>query len=98
MVRLRASQKIANETLSEGFLSEPPLPYLTISDLPPAVRRLPLHAQEIFLKAFDSAWQSHAGAGDQEEIAFRIAWAAVKKRYRKVGGAWVAREALFEGD
>ncbi len=62
------------------------------------MRRLPPHAQEIFLAAFNSAWQSYEGAGDQEEIAFRVAWAAVKKRYRKVGGAWVAREGLFDRD
>ncbi len=61
------------------------MPYAATSDLPPAVRRLPPHAQEIFLSAFNSAWQSHVGRGphEQEEIAFRIAWAAVKKRYRK---------------
>ena len=27
-----------------------------------------------------------------EEIAHRVAWAAVKKRYRKVGSSWVPRE------
>ena len=76
------------------------MPYLATEDLPPAVRRLPPHAQEIFLAAFNSAWQSYAGAppGEQEEIAFRVAWSAVKKRYRKIGGAWVARDAIFERD
>ena len=69
------------------------MPYATISELPPAVRRLPPHAQEIFLSAFDSAWDSYADRGPQaqEEIAFRVAWAAVKKRYRKEGGRWVPR-------
>ena len=69
------------------------MPYVTTSDLPPAVRRLPPHAQEIFLSAFNSAWQSYAGQGphEQEEIAFRVAWAAVKKRYRKQGETWVPR-------
>jgi cation transport regulator len=67
------------------------MPYTTISDLPPAVRRLPAHAKEIFLSAFNSAWQSYAdrAAHEQEEIAFRVAWAAVKKRYRKQGDMWV---------
>jgi cation transport regulator len=67
------------------------VPYVTTSDLPPAVRRLP--PQEIFLSAFNSAWQSYAGRGphEQEEIAFRVAWAAVKKRYRKQGETWVPR-------
>jgi cation transport regulator len=69
------------------------VPYVTTSDLPPAVRRLPPHAQEIFLSAFNSAWQSYADRGphEQEEIAFRVAWAAVKKRYRKQGETWVPR-------
>jgi cation transport regulator len=69
------------------------VPYATTSELPPTVRRLPPHAQEIFLEAFNSAWQSYAdrGAHDQEEIAFRVAWAAVKKRYRKQGETWVAK-------
>jgi cation transport regulator len=76
------------------------MPYLATSDLPAAVRRLPPHAQEIFLAAFNSAWQSYAGSapGEQEEIAFRVAWAAVKKRYRKVEGVWVAREGVFDAD
>lgn len=69
------------------------MPYHTISDLPPAVRRLPPHAREIFLSAFNSAWQSYADRGlhEQEETAFRVAWAAVKKRYRKQGDIWVPR-------
>ncbi|MBV8504352.1 MAG: ChaB family protein [Alphaproteobacteria bacterium] len=69
------------------------MPYVTTSDLPPPVRRLPPHAQEIFLSAFNSAWQSYADRGthEQEEIAFRVAWAAVKKRYRKQGETWVPR-------
>jgi cation transport regulator len=69
------------------------MPYSTTSELPPAVRRLPPHAQEIFLSAFNNAWQSYAerGSHEREEIAFRVAWAAVKKRYRKRGDAWAAR-------
>jgi cation transport regulator len=68
------------------------MPYITTSDLPPAVRQLPAHAHEIFLSAFNNAWRSYAGraAQEQEEIAFRVAWAAVKKHYRKRGDVWVA--------
>jgi cation transport regulator len=70
------------------------MPYATIEDLPPAVRHLPPHAQEIFRAAFNAAWQSYAdhGPSRREEIAFRVAWAAVKKRYRKIGDGWVARQ------
>lgn len=69
------------------------MPYFATSDLPPAVRRLPAHAQEIFLSAFNGAWDSYADRGprEQEEIAFRVAWAAAKKRYRKRGEVWIAK-------
>ena len=69
------------------------MPYTMTADLPPRVRRLPPHAQEIFLVAFNSAWQSYADRSlhEQEEIAFRVAWAAVKKRYRKHAERWVLR-------
>ena len=69
------------------------MPYATTSDLPSAVRGLPPHAQGIFLGAFNSAWQSYADRGpqEQEEVAFRVAWAAVKKRYRKQGETWVPK-------
>ncbi len=63
------------------------MPYPTIEDLPPATRHLPLHAKEIFRAAFNAAWDEYCG---DEERAFRIAWAAVKQRYRKRGDSWVA--------
>jgi cation transport regulator len=63
------------------------MPYATIDELPPAVRQLPEHAQEIFRAAFNAASDSY---GD-EATAFRVAWAAVKRRYRKRGQAWVPK-------
>ncbi len=66
------------------------MPWARIEDLPDSVRaHLPEHAQEIFLAAFNHAWAAHAGDPRQEEAAFRIAWAAVKRRYRKVGDRWI---------
>lgn len=69
------------------------MPYATLEDLPPAVQHLPRHAREIFRAAFNAAWRSYAGRGPQaqEGIAHRVAWAAVKKRYRKIGDIWVER-------
>jgi len=70
------------------------MPYATNSDLPPGVRKhLPLHAQDIYRSAFNNAWASYRGEEPAriEEIAHRVAWAAVKKRYRKVGADWVPR-------
>lgn len=64
------------------------MPYAAIDELPPATRHLPAHAKEIFLAAFDAAWDSYGG---DEEMAFRVAWAAVKKRYRKRGEEWVPK-------
>ena len=64
-----------------------------IEDLPPSVRaHLPAHAQEIFLAAFNHARAQHAGAPGGEAAAFRIAWAAVKRSYRKSGDFWVAKQ------
>ena len=67
------------------------MPYATASDLPPAALRLPPRAQEIFRSAFNNAWKTYAERGPhaQEEIAFRVAWAAVKKHYHKRGDVWV---------
>ncbi|HTR15755.1 MAG TPA: ChaB family protein [Acetobacteraceae bacterium] len=69
------------------------MPYAALSDLPPAVRRMPVHAQEIFRAAFNAAWEAHAldHPARREEAAFRIARAAVKRRYRKVGEDWMDR-------
>jgi cation transport regulator len=68
------------------------MPYDTIDDLPLSVRRhLPAHAQEIYRSAFNAAWHRYAGAGPErrEQITHRIAWAAVKRSYGKVGDDWV---------
>ncbi len=68
------------------------MPYRTNQDLPPAVRNnLPAHAQDIFRAAFNSAFASHKQEPDCEERAMRIAWAAVKHSFEKVGGEWVPK-------
>lgn len=70
------------------------MPYLANVDLPLSLRsRLPEHAQDIYRSAFNNAWERY-GDGDaerREEIAHRVAWSAVKKRYYKVDGAWIPR-------
>ena len=68
------------------------MPYLTNDDLPLSVRtHLPEHAQDIFREAFNHAWQEYADDPRQEEIAHRVAWAAVKRVFVKVGVEWVQR-------
>jgi cation transport regulator len=68
------------------------MPYPTNADLPPSVRsHLPEHAQDIYREAFNHAFADHAGESRQEEAAHRIAWAAVKRSYVKIGASWIAR-------
>ncbi|RJF75809.1 ChaB family protein [Rhodopseudomonas palustris] len=71
------------------------MPYSSTDDLPPALQvRLPLHAQEIYVAAFNNACAEYQDRipEDQESSAHRVAWAAVKKQYRKQGENWVARD------
>jgi len=68
------------------------MPYASNDDLPPSVRNhLPQHAQNVFREAFNHAFAAHEGDPDQEQRAFRIAWAAVKRSYVKADGEWVPR-------
>jgi cation transport regulator len=66
------------------------MPYAVADALPPGVRNhLPPHAQEIFLAAFNNAWDEYGG---DKGRAFRVAWAAaVKRQYRKRGDFWVPK-------
>lgn len=68
------------------------MPYSDIADLPAPVRsHLPAHAQEIYMKAFNNAWREYAERGDREVVAHKVAWAAVKKVYRKEDGEWTRK-------
>ena len=78
------------------------MPYANTKDLPSSVRdHLPPHAQQIFLKAYNSAWDEYANASkrrvdeSQEQAAFRVAWAAVKHEYEKneQTGQWEPKHA-----
>lgn len=65
------------------------MPYASNEDLPPSVRNhLPEAAQSIYRHAFNRAWWTYRFDPHQEQIAHRVAWAAVKKRYRKIDGVW----------
>jgi cation transport regulator ChaB len=52
------------------------MPYSQLSDLPPAVKKLPEHAQKIWMGAFNGAYSQYKG---DEQKAFATAWAAVAK-------------------
>lgn len=72
------------------------MPYQTRNDLPESVRHvLPEHAQDIFKEAFNHAIkqyqdpQKRRDNSSPEQIAFRVAWSAVEKVYRKdENGKW----------
>lgn len=66
------------------------MPYASNDDLPPPVRHvLPPHAQDIYRAAFNNAYDRYGGDGERR--AHRIAWAAVKRRYEKLGAGWIER-------
>lgn len=76
------------------------MPYKHTNDLPDSVKdHLPKHAQEIYLEAFNNAWQEYdepqerRGGASREETAHKVAWAAVKKKYEKdeQSGEWKAK-------
>lgn len=76
------------------------MPYARNRDLPDSVRNvLPEHAQEIYRKAFNSAWDEYKDPDDRrgdashEETAHKVAWSAVKKVYDKGdNGRWHRRD------
>lgn len=66
------------------------MPYGSIDSLPENVRKvLPAHAQAIFREAFNSAYEEYKdpderrGDDSREDVARKVAWAAVKKQYAK---------------
>ncbi len=71
------------------------MPYASVSELPKSVKEhLPAHAQEIYRAAFNNAWEEYKdpherkGKATREETAHKVAWAAVKRNYTKVGTTW----------
>ena len=67
------------------------MPYDALSELPDGVRKLPKHAQEIYMSAFNAAFKQYEG---DEGKSHGTAWAAVKMKFKKVGDKWVAKEAI----
>jgi cation transport regulator len=75
------------------------MPYQSINDLPDSVKNnLPKHAREIYMEAYNNAWDEYKspedrrGDASREETAHRVAWAAVKKKYEKKGDKWVRKD------
>jgi cation transport regulator len=74
------------------------MPYETIKELPERVKQpLPEGAQKIFKEAFNNAWDQYRDPekrrddASREEVANRVAWSAVKKKYEKKEDKWVKK-------
>ncbi len=69
-------------------MKELTMPY---TEPPDKIKGLPPCAQEIWMAAFNSAWEQYEG---DEAKATVTAWSAVKKQYEQdEGGKWVKKEA-----
>ncbi len=60
----------------------------SMTELPGTLHRSCREAQETFLSALDDAVRAH-GAGDQ---AHRVAYLALKQKFEKRGGHWIAKD------
>jgi len=63
------------------------MPYHSKAELPAAVRKLPEHAQTIWMSAFNAAFKQYDG---DEQKAFAVAWAAANK-HKKINASGRAR-------
>lgn len=75
------------------------MPYQKRQELPKKVKdNLPKGAQKIFKSAFNNAWEQYKdpskrrGDESREEVADKVAWSAVKRKYKKEGGDWVKKD------
>jgi len=66
------------------------MPFKSAEELPESVKNvLPVHAQHIYKEAFNSAYEEYKDSEDRrdnadlEEVAHKVAWSAVKKKYQK---------------
>ncbi len=75
------------------------MPYEKLSELPDQVKNvLPGHGQEIYRAAYNNAWDEYRkpterkGDSTREETAHKVAWAAIKRKYKKnEKGDWVEK-------
>lgn len=75
------------------------MPYEKREELPKQVKdNLPPKAQDIFMSAFNDAWNRYKdpeeryGDSSREEVSMKVAWSAVKNKYEKnESGNWVQK-------
>lgn len=75
------------------------MPYKSNKDLPERVtNHLPEHAQDIYREAYNNAWEQYKdpkkrrGSESQEEVAHKVAWAAVKTKYTQKNDKWIRKD------
>ncbi len=76
------------------------MPKLTRAErdrLPSTLERSEAHAQEVYIRALESAEQVRGHEGD-EQYAHRVAFAAVKHQYEKVGDHWQQKASSGPSD
>jgi cation transport regulator len=77
------------------------MPYQAAKDLPDSIKDvLPHHALDIFMAAYNNAYESYKDPKDRrgnethDEVAFKVAWGAVKREYKKGDdGKWHRKAA-----
>ena len=74
------------------------MPYEKNSELPGRVKNnLPQKAQTIYRKAYNNAEEEYKnpskrrGKASDEEVSAKVAWNAVKKKYKKGKDKWVEK-------
>ncbi len=76
------------------------MPYSSTKDLSESVKsHLPEHAQSIYLQAFNNSLHQYHNRkkrrnkdDNSEVIAHKVAWAAVKKKYKKaIDSDWIEK-------
>lgn len=76
------------------------MPYQSLKELPKSVYdNLPKHGKEIYKEAYNNAWDEYKkpedryGDASREEVAHKVAWSAVKNKYKKdQQGNWKEKE------
>jgi cation transport regulator len=74
----------------KGIVGGDDMPYKTTKELPETVQKvLPSEAQDVYLGAFNGAYEEYADpkkrtqGGTREAVAHAVAWSTVKKKFRK---------------
>lgn len=68
------------------------MPY-SMSDYPKQIEALPQAGKEMWIKVYNSAYETYKDRENRESLAAASAWAQVKTKYKNDDGKWVLKEA-----